>query len=75
MIKFFRKIRKQLLTENLPGRRAGKYLIYAFGEILLIVTGVLIAVQINNSNELNKEKGTELEYLHRFNDDLQKDTL
>ena len=46
MIKFFRKIRKKLLTEN----KFSKYLFYAFGEIVLVVIGILIALQINNWN-------------------------
>ena len=44
MIKFFRKIRLQLLTEN----KMGKYFKYAIGEILLVVIGILIAIQINS---------------------------
>jgi len=61
MIKFFRKIRQRLLTENPPDSRAGKfskYLIYAIGEIILVVIGILIALSINNWNEskkMNKE--------------------
>jgi hypothetical protein len=47
MIKFFRKIRQRMLTEN----KFSKYLIYAIGEILLVVIGILIALQINNWNE------------------------
>lgn len=47
MIKFFRKIRQKLLSEN----RFSKYLIYAIGEIVLVVIGILIALQINNWNE------------------------
>jgi hypothetical protein len=47
MIKFFRKIRQNLLVEN----KTGKYLKYAFGEIVLVVIGILIALQINNWNE------------------------
>lgn len=47
MIKFFRKIRQQLLTEN----KFSKYLLYAIGEIILVVIGILIALQINNWNE------------------------
>jgi hypothetical protein len=39
MIKFFRKIRQNILTEN----KIGKYLIYAFGEIVLVVIEILIA--------------------------------
>ncbi|MBT8306228.1 MAG: hypothetical protein KJN85_04770, partial [Maribacter sp.] len=50
MIKFFRKIRQQLLIEN----RTGKYLLYAIGEIVLVVIGILIALQINNWNEEKK---------------------
>jgi len=46
MIKFFRKIRQQLLTEN----KFSKYLLYAIGEIVLVVIGILIALQINNWN-------------------------
>ena len=55
MIKFFRHIRQQLLSEN----KTGKYFKYAIGEIVLVVIGILIALQINNWNEnrlkLNKE--------------------
>ena len=47
MIKFFRKIRQNLLTEN----KFSKYLIYAIGEIILVVIGILIALSINNRND------------------------
>jgi len=47
MIKFFRSIRQQLLTEN----KFSKYLIYAIGEIFLVVIGILIALSINNWNQ------------------------
>ena len=46
MIKFFRKIRQRLLVEN----KFNKYLLYAFGEIVLVVIGILIALAINNWN-------------------------
>lgn len=49
MIKFFRKIRQRLLTEN----KFSKYLLYAIGEIILVVIGILIAININNTNEAN----------------------
>ena len=55
MIKFFRKIRQRLLTEN----KFSKYLLYAIGEIILVVIGILIALQINNWNE-----GRKLVYAH-----------
>ena len=47
MINFFRKIRQRLLTEN----KFSKYLIYAIGEILLIVLGIMIAIQLGNLNQ------------------------
>jgi len=52
MIKFFRKIRQRLLTEN----KFSKYLLYALGEIVLVVIGILIALQINNWNEWRKDR-------------------
>lgn len=50
MITFFRRFRQQLLSEN----KFSKYLKYAIGEILLVVIGILIALQINNWNEKRK---------------------
>ena len=47
MIKFFRKIRQNLLTKN----KNSEYLKYAVGEIILVVIGILIALSINNWNE------------------------
>ncbi len=54
MIQFFRKIRHQLLTES----KLGKYLIYALGEIVLVVIGILIALGINNiqQNKILRQK-------------------
>jgi len=51
MIKFFRKIRQRLIIEN----KFSKYLLYAIGEIILIVLGILIALQMNNWNETRKQ--------------------
>jgi hypothetical protein len=50
MIKIFRKIRQNLLSEG----NTGKYFKYAIGEIVLVVIGILIALQINNWNEQHK---------------------
>jgi len=47
MIKFFRNIRKKILEQG----KTTNYLKYAFGEIVLVVIGILIALQINNWNE------------------------
>ena len=66
MIKFFRKIRQNLLSEN----KTGRYFKYAFGEIILVVIGILIALQINNSNELRKEKDQEAIILSDIKEDF-----
>jgi len=55
MIKFFRHIRKSLLMEN----KTGKYFKYAIGEIILVVIGILLALQVNNWNEARKIKAIE----------------
>ncbi|MGB5663527.1 DUF6090 family protein [Eudoraea sp.] len=60
MIKFFRSIRKDLMEQN----KTGKYLKYAFGEIILVVLGILIALQINNWNETRKNRDTEQQLLN-----------
>ncbi len=52
MIKFFRHIRQMLINKN----RFGKYLLYAFGEIVLVVIGIMIALQINNKNRARMQK-------------------
>ncbi len=67
MIKFFRKIRQRLLTEN----KFSKYLIYAIGEIVLVVIGILIALQINNLNEQRKDKIKEQVILKHLKEDYQ----
>ena len=68
MIKFFRKIRQNLLMENLSDEQVGKtskYFKYAIGEIVLVVIGILIALQINNWNEENKLKNQEQKYINQ----------
>ncbi len=67
MIQLFRKIRQNLLSEN----KVRKYLLYALGEIILVVIGILIALQINNNNEANKTRNKELQYLKNLKSDLQ----
>ena len=62
MIKFFRKIRYDLMKKNKPG----KYLKYALGEIILVVFGILIALQINNWNEEKRNNQKEIEILQNL---------
>jgi len=69
MIKFFRKIRQKMLTEN----KFSKYLLYAIGEIILVVIGILIALSINNSNEKKSERKIEQDYLFSLIEDAKTD--
>ncbi len=66
MISFFRKIRQKLLVEN----KIGSYLKYAIGEILLVVIGILIALQVNNYREAQQTKTRETAFLHGLRSDL-----
>ena len=67
MIKFFRHIRRSLIQEN----KMGKYFKYAIGEIILVVLGILIALQINNWNEDKKERALEQELLAQLQSEFQ----
>ncbi len=69
MIKFFRKIRQNLLMEN----KTSKYFKYAIGEIVLVVIGILIALQINNWNEERKANVFEQEILFLIDQNLEVD--
>jgi len=71
MIKFFRKIRQRLLNEN----RFSKYLLYATGEIVLVVIGILIALQINNWNENKKQQKEVQNALMEIKNDLILDQM
>mgnify|MGYP000359686438 FL=1 len=66
MIKFFRHIRKNLLMEN----KTGKYFKYAIGEIILVVIGILIALQVNNWNETRKLINDQNTYLGNLKKEL-----
>jgi len=66
MIKFFRRIRQQLLSEN----KFTKYLIYAAGEIVLVVIGILIALQINKNREAQLAREKEQVYLKEIHLDF-----
>jgi len=68
MIPFFRKIRKKMSDDNKPL----KYMRYAFGEVILVVIGILIALSINNWNESSKEKSIETQYLLNISEDLKE---
>ena len=67
MIKFFQHIRKAMINEN----RVSKYMLYAIGEIVLVVIGILIALQINSWNQLRQQNNQEKIYL----EDLKRDLI
>ncbi|MGB3342866.1 MAG: DUF6090 family protein [Aequorivita sp.] len=69
MIKFFRKIRQKALTEN----KLSKYLLYAIGEIILVVIGILIALSINNWNQEKSDRKIEKDYIFSLIEDAKTD--
>lgn len=69
MINYFRKIRKKLADDNKPL----KYVRYAIGEIVLVIIGILIALQINNWSEIEKSKSESNRLLIVLKQDLEKD--
>ncbi len=71
MIKFFRNIRKKLIEQS----KVRNYFFYAIGEIILVVIGILIALQINNWNEGRKDLQLRNKYSKALINDLKADTL
>jgi hypothetical protein len=71
MIKFFRHIRRSLINEN----KMGKYFKYAIGEVVLVVIGILIALQINNWNIETIEANKEKTYLIEIRENLKTDLI
>ena len=69
MIKFFRKIRQDLLNKG----NTGKYLQYAIGEVVLVVIGILIALSINNWNEGQSKRNAELNFYRNTKQQLLDD--
>ena len=67
MIKFFRKIRQNMIKEN----RVSKYILYAIGEIILVVIGILIALQINNWKEENSNRALEKQMMSNLNSEFR----
>lgn len=69
MLTYFKNIRKKLLSEN----RFKKYLVYALGEIILVMLGILLAFQVNQWNEKDKNKILEHDLLEELEKSLQSD--
>jgi predicted small secreted protein len=68
MIKFFRKIRYNLMEQN----KTSKYFKYAIGEIILVVIGILIALQINTWNQKRIDKNQEREVITKLHKDFKE---
>ena len=71
MIKFFRHIRQRFVLEN----RFSKYFLYAIGEIILVVIGILIALSINTWNEKEKNEKEARFQLSKLKDNLKSDKV
>ena len=71
MFKFFRNIRQSLLMKD----KITKYYKYAFGEIVLVVIGILIALSINNWNEARKNRIEQLILINNIIEDLRLDSI
>lgn len=68
MIKFFRRIRQRLVVEN----KFSKYLLYAIGEIVLVMIGILLALQINNWNSTQKDIAKEQQILLSLQEEFKQ---
>lgn len=71
MIKLFRKIRQRLLNEN----KFSKYLLYALGEIILVVIGIVIALQLNEMKKNEEKVATRDYYTNAILEDLKQDSI
>jgi hypothetical protein len=71
MIKFFRNIRQKLIAQG----KTTNYIKYAIGEIVLVVIGILIALQINNWNEERKNHRLEASYYCKLLEDVNQDAF
>lgn len=71
MFRFFRVLRKNMLKQN----RVKKYIIYAIGEIILVVIGIFIALQLNIAQQKKEARKTEIEHLQNILSDLNKEVI
>ena len=71
MLKFFRRIRRKLADDNKPI----KYFRYAIGEIVLVVIGILIALQVNNWNQKRIDRNKETIILKELHEEFKKNKV
>ena len=78
MLTFLRKIRKSFIetgSARKPASPSGRYLLYAIGEIALVVIGILLALQINAWNQDKQNRNLEKQYLERIIQDVKQDSV
>lgn len=68
MFQFFRRLRK----DQISSRRFVRYILYALGEIVLVVLGILIALYLNERKEYREDRVKELTYLRSFQQDIER---
>lgn len=71
MIKFFRRIRQKTLSEN----KFSKYLLYAIGEIALVMIGILLALQVNSYYQYNQDRNLERSLLIELQNNIKRDSI
>ncbi|MFK5891099.1 MAG: DUF6090 family protein [Flavobacteriaceae bacterium] len=75
MAKLFNNIRKKLVADKPSTARSANYLKYAIGEIILVMIGILLALQINNWNETKKMNKWEQRFLIDLKSELKSNLL
>lgn len=71
MTLFFKRLRQKLLIQ----KKFGKYLLYVFGEIMIVIIGILVAVEVNNRNERRQDRAVEIVILKAFKAGLESDLI
>ena len=68
MLRFWRKIRKSLVEQD----RLKNYMLYALGEILLVMIGILLALYVNNLNQIRQKRNSEIQYLTSLKEEFNR---
>jgi len=74
MLNFFRKIRQNKMNNSNTPRPMGGYYKYALSEIALVTIGILLALQLNNWNDIQKDQIAEIQLIHKLLEDTRADS-